>query len=72
MLAHDTSGCAAKSGALITGVVPDDADQFMRPSSAFFSYTISYQRAYELTFIQGYKIDQHRINSITCRERITF
>ena len=28
---------------------------------------ISYQRAHELTFIQGCQIDQHLINSITCR-----
>ena len=30
-----------------------------------------YQRAHELTFIQGCKIDQHQINSITCRDLIT-
>ena len=30
-----------------------------------------YQRAHELTFIQGCQIDQHLMNSITCGDRIT-
>ena len=31
-----------------------------------------YHPAHELNFIQGRQIDQQRINSFTCRERITF
>ena len=37
----------------------------------FGTFALLYQRAHELNFIQGCKIDLKRINSIACREQIT-